>query len=209
MKKFLILAMLMSFGFCNIDTPIIEKQKYTVLDKKIANAAPIIEFFSFLCPHCYTLEQKYRLDDHIKNNISNSIKIVKYHVNFLGGELGESLTHIWEMSKMMELDKKILMPIFEKIQQQKTITDVYTLKNEFLKLAKIDEKEFNFLWNSFVVKSMLYNQQIIQNTLKIDRIPSIFINGKYAINNTNISQKSNKDFIKEYVYIVKCLLNKH
>ncbi|XBC42159.1 MAG: DsbA family protein [Buchnera aphidicola (Meitanaphis elongallis)] len=209
MKKILIIFMLILFGFHNVDAQMIQEKKYSILNKKITNAPQIIEFFSFLCPHCYALEKKYNLDKHIKKQISSSIKIIKYHVNFLGGELGSLLTHIWEMSKIVKLEKKILMPIFEKVQQTKSITNFYTLKNEFLKLTKMNRKEFNFLWNSFVTKSMLYNQNIVQNTINLKYVPSIFINGKYSINSENMNHKSPEILIKEYICIIKFLLKKN
>ncbi|XBC40620.1 MAG: thioredoxin domain-containing protein [Buchnera aphidicola (Nurudea yanoniella)] len=207
MKKILAILLLPLFFLNNIQAAIIEK-KYNVLEKKIINAPPIIEFFSFLCPHCYELEKIYNLNHYIKKHISHSVKIERYHVNFLGGKFGQALTQIWEISKMIGLDNKILIPLFKKIQDEKTITNFHTLKNEFLKLTLINEKELKFLWNCFVIKSIIYNQNIIQNTINLDHIPSILINGKYSIDNEKINYNSKKEFIKDYIHVIKFLLKK-
>ncbi|QCI23392.1 DsbA family protein [Buchnera aphidicola] len=209
MKKFLVIFICILFGFQNYDVKITISKKYKAINAKLVHAPPIIEFFSFLCPHCYYLERNYHLDDHIKNSIPSFIRITKYHVNLLEEEFNNSLTKIWEISKSLGLEKKVIIPIFEKVQITKTITNFFTLKNEFLKLTKIDAKEFDFLWNSFVIKSIIHNQKIIQDTIHLDHVPYTLINGKYTINNENINNKSKKDFIKEYIHILKFLLNEH
>ncbi|ANF17147.1 hypothetical protein XW81_01945 [Buchnera aphidicola (Schlechtendalia chinensis)] len=208
MKKFLMISIILILGFKSTFAHSVECEKYSILKKEIKNSPPIIEFFSFLCPHCYILEKKYNLDYHIKKSFSNSIKIEKYHVNFLGGELGDSLTHIWEISKMLGVEKKIILTIFEKVQKEKTIQNFVTLKKEFLKLTHITEKEFQFLWNSFVMKSIIYNQNILQNEINLNYVPFMIVNGKYIVKNESINYKSPKIFIAEYINIIKSLLKK-
>ncbi|XBC39097.1 MAG: DsbA family protein [Buchnera aphidicola (Nurudea shiraii)] len=207
MKKILLIFILTLFGFQNVDKLLIEKE-YNTLNQKIPNTPQIIEFFSFLCPHCYEFEKLCNLDYYVKKQISSAIKIEKYHTSFLGGKFGRSLTRIWEISKIIGLDQKVLIPLFKKIQDEKTIVNSYTLKKEFLKLTSIDEKELKFLWNCFAIKSILYNQNIIQNAINLDRVPLMLINGKYIINNANISHESTQDFIKKYTHIIQLLLEK-
>ncbi|XBC44227.1 MAG: DsbA family protein [Buchnera aphidicola (Schlechtendalia peitan)] len=209
MKKILMIIILISSIFNTAHAKTTEQNTYSILKKKIENAPQIIEFFSFLCPHCYFLEKKYHLNYHIKKQISNSIKIVRYHVNFLGGELGNLLTHIWEISKMIKLEEKVLIPIFEKVQKTKTIKNFHTLKNEFLKLTNINEKEFQFLWNNFVIKSIIYNQEITQQQINLNYVPCIIINGKYIINNESINYTSLQNTINTYINIIKTLLKKN
>lgn len=67
-------------------------KQYTTLEKPVAGAPQVLEFFSFFCPHCYQFEEVLHISDNVKKKLPEGVKMTKYHVNFMGGDLGKDLT---------------------------------------------------------------------------------------------------------------------
>ena len=82
-------------------------KQYTTLEKPVAGAPQVLEFFSFFCPHCYQFEEVLHISDNVKKKLPEGVKMTKYHVNFMGGDLGKDLTrrgtvlslNLWSHSK--------------------------------------------------------------------------------------------------------------
>lgn len=67
-------------------------KQYTTLSREATEEPQVMEFFSFFCPHCYDFENVYHMTDVFKKQLPENGKMVKYHVDFMGGELGSQLT---------------------------------------------------------------------------------------------------------------------
>lgn len=65
-------------------------KQYTTLEKPVAGAPQVLEFFSFFCPHCYQFEEVLHISDNVKKKLPEGVKMTKYHVNFMGGDLAKS-----------------------------------------------------------------------------------------------------------------------
>lgn len=64
-------------------------KQYTTTEKPVAGAPQVLEFFSFFCPHCYQFEEVLHISDNVKKKLPEGVKMTKYHVNFMGGDLGK------------------------------------------------------------------------------------------------------------------------
>ena len=73
-------------------------KQYTTLEKPVAGAPQVLEFFSFFCPHCYQFEEVLHISDNVKKKLPEGVKMTKYHVNFMGGDLGKDLTQAWAVA---------------------------------------------------------------------------------------------------------------
>ncbi|AAO27093.1 thiol:disulfide interchange protein DsbA precursor [Buchnera aphidicola str. Bp (Baizongia pistaciae)] len=209
MKNFWMLFLIILLGFDSSNKSFIEGKEYSKVYNKMSDRPPpIIEFFSFLCPYCYDLEKKYNINHYIHKKISKNLIITKYCVNLSNGEFEKQLQKIWAVSVIKKLEKKILIPIFEGIQKKHTITTIPNLINTFLKLTKMNKHDYDFISNSFVVKSFIYKQERIEKFIKLDRVPATIIKGKYIINDMIIQKKSITNFINKYIEIIQFLLNK-
>lgn len=206
MHKLLITLLLFLLGCNTPNKNFIEGKTYYKVHTNVKNIPTVVEFFSFLCPYCYNLEKAIIMKSNIKTPISKSIKVTKYHVDFIGGKLGKLLTKIWVISKILGLENQILIPIFEDIQIKHHITNLSNLKNTFLKLTHLDNADYEFLKNCFVTKSLLYKQKIIENSIHLNYVPAYLIKGKYLINNEELHKLSNLDYIKNYINIIEFLL---
>ncbi len=183
-------------------------KQYIVLDKPVTNEPQIMEFFSFFCPHCYEFERVWHIGDKIKKNLPSGVKITKYHVDFLGGDLGAQATHAWAVAMVLGVGDKVLAPLFEGIQKNQTITNEATLKEAFVKAAGIKPEEYDAAWNSFVVKALVAQQQKAAQDVGLKGVPAFYINGKYMIDSGKLDTSSEENYVQDYANLVNFLIKK-
>ena len=92
-------------------------KQYTTLEKPVAGAPQVLEFFSFFCPHCYQFEEVLHISDNVKKKLPEGVKMTKYHVNFMGGDLGKELTQAWAVAMALGVEDKVTVPLFEGVQK--------------------------------------------------------------------------------------------
>ncbi|WNN44284.1 MULTISPECIES: thiol:disulfide interchange protein DsbA [Winslowiella] len=183
-------------------------QQYVTLDKPAAGEPQVLEFFSFYCPHCYQFERVYHVSEAVKKNLPENVKVTKYHVEFLGGEMGKAVTQAWAVAMALGVEDKVTAPIFEGIQKTQTINTPANLKDVFVKAAGITPDEYDAAWNSFVVKSLVAQQEKAAADLDLRGVPAIFVNGKYMVNNGGLDTSSMENFVQQYANVVKFLVSK-
>lgn len=200
----ILLAMYIFFMIFNIYAADYNKFYYSI--DPIVTEVDIIEFFSFYCSHCYKFHNIY--NKIIKKNLPKNIKIIEYHVSFLGGEIGPILTQAWSVATILGIEKKIKSILFDIIQNSNNIKDLNDLKNVFNKFAGINSKKYEYFCNNILVKSFLIQQEKTFVQTKSNSIPTILIKGKYIVNINAIDHSSTKLFVEQYLKIVHFLLNK-
>ncbi|MCU5773472.1 thiol:disulfide interchange protein DsbA [Erwiniaceae bacterium BAC15a-03b] len=182
-------------------------QQYVTLGKPVAGEPQVMEFFSFFCPHCYQFERVYHVSETVKKNLPANVKVVKYHVEFLGGDMGKTVTQAWAVAMALGVEDKVTAPIFDGIQKTQTITDPASLKNAFVTAAGIKPEEYDAAWNSFVVKSLVAQQEKAATDVDLRGVPAMFVNGKYMVNNGGLDTSSMDNFVQEYANVVKFLVS--
>ncbi|WP_312240800.1 thiol:disulfide interchange protein DsbA [Pantoea sp.] len=183
-------------------------KQYVSLQKPVAGEPQVMEFFSFFCPHCYQFERIYHVSDAVKKNLTDNVKITKYHVDFLGGDLGPVVTQAWAVAMALGVEDKVTAPIFDGIQKTQTITDAASLKETFIKAAGISSGDYDAAWNSFAVKALVAQQQKAAADVDLRGVPAIFVNGKYMVNNGGLDTSSMDNFVADYANVVKFLVDK-
>ncbi|MDK2635450.1 thiol:disulfide interchange protein DsbA [Pantoea stewartii subsp. indologenes] len=208
MKKIFFALMGLVLAFSASAAQFSEGKQYVSLPKPVAGEPQVMEFFSFFCPHCYQFEEIYHVSDAVKKNLPADTKMVKYHVDFLGGELGPVVTHAWAVAMALGVEDKVTAPIFDGIQKTQTITDPASLKDVFIKAAGISSEQYDSAWNSFAVKALVAQQQKAAADVDLRGVPAIFINGKYMVNNGGLDTSSMENFVADYANVVKFLVEK-
>lgn len=208
MKKILTAILGLALAFTVNAAQYSDGKQYITLKDPVANSPKIVEFFSFLCPHCYDFERTFHINQAIKESLPKDVKLTKYHVEFLGGDFGVLLTRAWSVAMVMGIEDKILDPIFDGLQKTQTIRDEESLKTAFVKAAGITQQSFDAAWDSFAVKALLSQQQRAVKDFKIDGVPTVFINGKYQINNSGLDSSSIANFSADYTNVTKFLLDR-
>lgn len=207
MKKIWLALAGMLLAFSVSAAQFTDGKQYVTLQKPVAGEPQVMEFFSFFCPHCYQFERVYHVSDAVKKNLPAETKVTKYHVDFLGGDLGPVVTHAWAVAMALGVESKVTAPIFDGIQKTQTITDPASLKETFIKAAGISAGDYDAAWNSFAVKALVAQQQKAAADVDLRGVPAMFVNGKYMVNNGGLDLSSMDNMVADYANVVKFLLS--
>ncbi len=207
MKKVWLAFAGMVLAFSASAAQISDGKQYTTLDKPVAGAPQVLEFFSFYCPHCYQFENVLHVSDNVKKKLPEGTKMVKYHVEFLG-PLGKELTQAWAVAMALGVEDKVEGPIFSAIQKTMTIQNVDDIRTVFISNSGIKPEEYDAAWNSFAVKALVAQQQKAAADLQVQGVPAMYVNGKYMLNPQGMDSSSMDMFVQEYANTVKALVAK-
>jgi thiol:disulfide interchange protein DsbA len=206
MKKVWLALAGMILAFSASAAQITDGKQYTTLDKPVQGEPQVLEFFSFYCPHCYQFEQVWHIPANVKKKLPEGTKMTKYHVEFLG-PLGKQLTQAWAVAISLGVQDKITAPMFEAVQKKMTVQNEADIRQVFID-AGVKAEEYDAAWNSFVVKSLVAQQEKAAADLQLQGVPAMFVNGKYAINMQGMDTSSMDKFVQEYADTVKFLVEK-
>ncbi|ABU79220.1 periplasmic protein disulfide isomerase I [Cronobacter malonaticus] len=206
MKKiWLALAgMVMAFSVSAADYS--DGKQYNTLEKPVAGAPQVMEFFSFYCPHCYQFEEVLHVSDSVKKKLPAGTKMTKYHVEFLG-PLGKDLTQAWAVAMAMGIEDKITAPMFEAVQKTQTVQTPADIRKVFID-AGVKPEEYDAAWNSFVVKSLVAQQEKAAADVGLQGVPAMYVNGKYQLNPQGMDTSNMDVFVQQYADTVNYLLGK-
>ncbi|HEN5446894.1 TPA: thiol:disulfide interchange protein DsbA [Yersinia enterocolitica] len=178
--------------------------QYQTLNKPVTGEPQVLEFFSFYCPHCYQFEEVYHVPQAVKKALPEGTKMTRYHVEFLG-PLGKQLTQAWAVAMALGVEEKITPLMFEGVQRTQTVQTPDDIRNVFIK-AGVSGEDYDAALNSFVVKSLVVQQQKAAEDLELRGVPAMFVNGKYMIKNDGMDTSSMDTYVKQYADVVKFLL---
>lgn len=130
--------------------------------------------------------------------------MTRYHVEFLG-PLGKQLTQAWAVAMALGVEEKITPLMFEGVQKTQTVQTPGDIRNVFIK-AGISGEDYDAALNSFVVKSLVAQQQKAAEDLQLRGVPAMFVNGKYMIKNDGMDTSSMDNYVKQYADVVTFLL---
>lgn len=130
--------------------------------------------------------------------------MTRYHVDFLG-PLGKQLTQAWAVAMALGVEEKITPLMFEGVQKTQTVQTPDDIRNVFVK-AGVSGEDYDAALNSFVVKSLVAQQQKAAEDLQLRGVPAMFVNGKYMIKNDGMDTSSMDIYVKQYADVVKFLL---
>lgn len=206
MKKIWLALAGMILAFSASAAQFTDGKEFVTLEKPAAGEPQVLEFFSFYCPHCYQFEEVLHVSDNVKKNLPEGTKMTKYHVEFLG-PLGKDLTQAWAVAMALGVEDKITAPMFEAVQKTQTVQNVADIRQVFID-AGVKAEEYDAAWNSFVVKSMVAQQEKAASDLNLQGVPAMFVNGKYQLNPQGMDTSSMDAMVKQYADVTKFLLEK-
>ncbi|MDT9587588.1 MAG: thiol:disulfide interchange protein DsbA [Candidatus Arsenophonus melophagi] len=206
MNKFLLVLMKLVIFYSAAAASFTEGSEFTKMKQVVKNAPRVVEFFSFYCPHCYQFESIYHISQKIAKNLPKDIQMQRYHVDF-GGPLGSDLTKAWTVGIVLKVEDKVLPLLFEGIQRAESIKNPSDIKAVFIK-AGVKSEEYDSALNSFVVKSLVVQQQKAVKDFQLHSVPATFVNGKYMVCNNGIAIEDINYYANVYSDIVNFLINK-
>ncbi len=199
MKKILLALMGMVMAFSVSAATYEQGTHYTVLNKAETEKPQVIEFFSFYCPACFQFDQNYKVSQKIKAELPKEVEYHKYHVAFMGGDVGMMLTQAWAVAMVLDVEEQVKPLLFDAVQVKRNLKSQKDIRDIFIK-AGVKAEEFDELWDSFVVKSLISKQLQAVKDLELEGVPAIYVNGKYQINLNGM--KSIQDFVDATLFLV-------
>lgn len=206
MKKIWLALAGMVLAFSASAADFTDGKQYITLDKPVAGAPQVLEFFSFYCPHCYQFEDVLHVSDNVNKKLPEGTKIVKYHVEFLG-PLGKQVTQAWAIAMALGVEDKVTVPMFEAIQNTQTVKNEADIRKVFID-AGVPAEEYDAALNSFVVKSLVAQQEKAAADFQLRGVPAMYIDGKYMLNSQGMDTSDLDVFVQEYANTVKHLVEK-
>ncbi|RTF63632.1 thiol:disulfide interchange protein DsbA [Serratia marcescens] len=203
MKKIWLALVGMVMAFSASAAQFSDGAQYVTLDKPVPGEPQVLEFFSFYCPHCYQFEQVYHVSENVKKALPAGTKMTKYHVEFLG-PLGKQLTQAWAVAMALGVEDKVSPLMFEAVQKTQTVQTPDDIRNVFVK-AGVTAADYDAAWNSFVVKSLVVQQEKAAEDLQLRGVPAVFVNGKYMVKNDGLDTSSMDAYVKQFADVVKFL----
>lgn len=204
---------LISLFLCLLLSGTVYAQKettYTVLDKPVASAVQdgetVVEFFSFYCPPCYAFSQNYGIDKAIRESLPPGKKLVKYHAGFLG-ELGEELTRAWSVAMVLGVEDKVEPLLFDAVQKTRRLKSAEDIPGIFIR-AGVYPGEYMQALASKEVAEMTEKQKRLFRAYGVTGTPSVYVNGRYRIENSAFQADSVEAFRKSYVAAVMSLTDR-
>jgi len=175
-----------------------EGSHYVVIAEQATEKKEVLEFFSFWCPHCFSVEP---LVKNIKSKLAEDVEFKKVHVNFMGftsKAIQDNATKAMMVAKELKKGDELNLAIFRYIHvSRSSITGLKDLKNIFV-VNGVEPEEFDKMISSFGVNSRLkMNNKSIQKYRKyVSSVPNFIVNGKYQAKFTNdMSQDEMVDLI--------------
>lgn len=198
MKKVLLALIGMVMAFSVSASDIEEGKQYTTLSRAETEHPQVVEFFSFYCGACFQFDQRYKVSQKIKESLPEDVEYHKYHVSFMGGEVGMMLTQAWGVAIVLKVEEQVKPLIFEGVQVKRNINSLKDIRDIFIK-AGVTGEQFDEMYDSFVVKSLLSKQLQEAENMDLRAVPAIYANGKYMVKLDGI--ESIDDFVRVTKYL--------
>ncbi|ACY86335.1 periplasmic protein disulfide isomerase I [Edwardsiella piscicida] len=198
-----LLGMVMAFGVSAAQFT--NGEQYTTLDKPVNGAPQVLEFFSFYCPHCYEFAGVYHIPQAIEGKLPQGVKLTKYHVEFLG-PLGKQLTQAWAVAMALGVEDKITQPMFDAVQKTQSIKSEADIRNVFIQ-AGVKPQEYDAALDSFVVKSLVVQQEKAAEDFQLRGVPAVFVNGKYMVKSDGLDTSSMANYVAQFANVVHFLVS--
>jgi protein dithiol oxidoreductase (disulfide-forming) len=135
----------------------------------------VIEFFSYMCPHCFTL-------DPFLSSWARKLPpdVVFKRVPGVGSAAWSQLALVYysleAMGKLDALHEKT----FEAIHKENQNLATPKVREQWLAKQGIDVAQYNAVEKSFTVQSKLSRAGQLMGAYKVDGVPMLVVNGKYV-----------------------------
>ncbi|WKE65617.1 DsbA family protein [Gallaecimonas kandeliae] len=192
-----LLALLFCFASGLMAADFQEGKNYEVLKDPHPGPEPeLVEFFSFLCPHCYAFEG---IINQVEAELPQGVHFDKVHIEPFGGEQGKLMARAWAIMSVMGVEKQVAPKIFEGRHRYKIqYRDLRDIRAAFV-AAGVKGEEFDAASRSFPVESRLAQMRAKVEELQPRSIPDLVVNGKYRIDRASVPDAKQLEALVEYL----------
>jgi len=165
--------------------PLVEGTDYQVMGPKGSAKPEVIEFFSYACGHCYTMEG---FVNQFKSNNAN-IKFTAVPTD-LGHPQWSIYVRAYYLGQLLKVLDKSHGKIFHRINVlKKPITSDTGLKNFFVELG-VTPEQYDSANKSFALDAKLRRAKQLLRKYQVNSTPTFVANQRFRLNNREL--KSNE-----------------
>jgi len=181
-KFAVILMTLCSVSFLQAEIrPLVSGDDYEVMGSKGSKNREVMEFFSYACAACYSMESFVTLFK--KNN--SEIKVIPVPTD-LGHPQWQIYVKAYYLGEMLNVLDKSHSKIFHKIHVEKRqITKDSDLKALFVGLG-VDADKYDKAEKSFTLDAKIRKAKQLTKKFRISVTPTFVANQRYKLNNQNL-----------------------
>jgi len=118
--------------------------------------------------------------------------------------MGKSMTQAWAVAIALGVEDKVSPLMFEAVQTTQVVKTPDDIRNVFIQ-AGVSGADYDAALNSFVVKSLLAQQEKAAEDLQLRGVPAVYVNGKYLVKNDGLDTSSMDLYVKQFSDVVKFL----
>jgi len=152
------------------------------------------EFFSYACPHCYSLEPA--VDKWLESK-PDYIDYVRTPVLFLRN--AEPLARAYFVEETLGLVDEIHAPLFDAIHKHREPLFSEPALANFFRKYDVEPDKFNRLYSSFGVSTKVRQAEALTKEYKIPGVPNFVVNGKYLVLRENLKTTDELFEVIEYL----------
>ena len=149
----------------------------------------IIEFFSYACPHCATLEGP--LTAWVKKKAAD---VEFKRVPTVFHESWAPYARLYYTLEAMNLVDKLHGEVFKAIHDQKMKLQDPKAMADWVAKKGVDPKKFTETYNSFAVQSRTKLSNDMSGRYKVEFTPAVIVNGRFLTGPSMTSAGNNVDF---------------
>lgn len=196
MKKFIfVLFALLIAPLASAAPEFQEGVEYNVVGETASTQPVVLEFFSYVCPHCYSFQPF--MNKLAKRNPELQLK--KIPVSFLGREMGPVLQRAYAAAVLLKKEDTLTPVIFDRIHGQKKMpSNLADIKAIFLANG-VAEKDFDGVINSFALNGMIAQYDKMTERFDIHGTPTIIVKDKYELDMSEIGSEARFYQVVEYL----------
>lgn len=152
-------------------------EKYVELSRGLPNAQAdkivVLEFFSYGCAHCYSLESSI---NPWAEKLPSDIIFEKVPVMF-GGDW-DVYGQLFITLKIMNVDARVHDHVFEAVHQRRPLLTPDNMA-DFLESEGVDKEMFLSTYNSFAVLGKVVSAKNLTKNSGVTGVPALLVGGKY------------------------------
>lgn len=153
----------------------------------------ILVFFSFNCPHCYTIEVKHGFQEKVLEKKPNQ----KFDlIPVPTGRFGYELSLAYNLAKKIGKEKEVFKPLFEAAQSG-SILRINDIKNIVIEKTGISSKKYDEIM-AYDLDLMVENDAKLIKKYEVNGLPTYVVGGLFRLKPNSIKAASENEFIDKY-----------
>jgi protein dithiol oxidoreductase (disulfide-forming) len=164
---------------------------YTTLQQPLKGLPPVVVFFSFLDQTSYNWATKYRVVQRIRKSLPKGTEVHMYHVSTIeraGFDMGPTLTLVWAVAVDLRVDDKMIIPVFDAILRDRTVTDLEGIREMFWKVANVPQLQFDRRLGKATVRKEAVWMDEVTRQVHQDGVPVVVVKGKHLVDGAILNE---------------------